>query len=86
MLDTLTIPRELAFRLTDGIEVALLWQEETGELTVSVVDSRHGHAFAVPVGSDNPLDVFYHPYWHAAQRSIETAPAATRDGETAEAA
>src|SRR5437763_1339794 len=70
MNDTPTRPRELAFRLSDGIEVALLWLQETDELTVAVVDARSGHAFALAVGNASPLDVFYHPYWHAALRAV----------------
>ena len=76
MHDTITAPRELAFRIADGIEVSLLWYEDSGALIVTVVDLRGGHAFALPVGDENPLDVFHHPYWHAAQRSLDVAAVA----------
>jgi len=80
MHDTMTAPRELAFRLTDGIEVTLLWYEDSGKLVVSVLDPRTGQVFALFVGDENPLDVFRHPYWFAAQRTASTtvanAPAA----------
>jgi hypothetical protein len=81
MNDTLTMPRELAFRLSDGIEVALLWQQESDELTVAVVDARNGHAFALPVGTASPLDVFYHPYWHAARRAVDTGTPVVHEAE-----
>jgi hypothetical protein len=80
MHDTMTAPRELAFRLTEGIEVSLLWYEGSDQLVVSVLDLRTGQVFALFVGDENPLDVFHHPYWYAAQRTasttVENAPAA----------
>ena len=60
------VPRELAYRDDDGIEVSLIWSEPEDRLTVTVFDSRSGEQFAVDAGRDNALDVFYHPYAHAA--------------------
>jgi hypothetical protein len=63
--------RELAFRAGDGVEIALLWSPEADRLVVSVHDTRSGHVFEVPASSDHALDVFYHPYAHAARHGIE---------------
>ena len=64
-------PRELAYRANDGLEVALLWVESTNRLVVSVADERTGDRFALRAGHANALDVFYHPFAHAARRGIE---------------
>jgi hypothetical protein len=57
--------RELAHRMTDGVEVSLLWNQGDDSLRVVVVDARAGTAFEVHAPSDNALDVFYHPYAYA---------------------
>jgi hypothetical protein len=58
--------QELAHRATDGFEVMLVWNEATNELTVSVSDERTGAYFELDAAPDEALDVFYHPYAHAA--------------------
>lgn len=63
-------PRELAYRANDGLEVALLWVESTDRLVVSVADERTGDRFALRASHANALDVFYHPFAHAARRGI----------------
>ena len=72
--------KELAYRATDGLEVALLWRESASSVSVAVSDSRTGEAFELAVGNnDNTLDVFNHPYAHAAYRGVEPAsPIASR--------
>jgi hypothetical protein len=62
--------RELAYRATDGLEVALLWVESTNRLMVSVADERTGDRFALRAGHANALDVFYHPFAHAARGGV----------------
>jgi hypothetical protein len=62
--------RELAHRATDGLEVMLFWHEATNELTVSVSDDRTGAYFELDAEPDEALDVFYHPYAHAAFRGV----------------
>jgi hypothetical protein len=54
--------RELAYRATDGIEVALFWHEVTGELIVFVSETRSGVYFELAPEPDQALDVFEHPY------------------------
>jgi hypothetical protein len=62
--------RELAHRASDGLEVMLFWQEATNELTVAVSDERTGAYFELAAEPDEALDVFYHPYAHAAHRGV----------------
>jgi hypothetical protein len=58
--------RELAARESDGISVLLLWRPRDDELTVSVEDDRRGNSFEFPVGPDQALDAYYHPFAYAA--------------------
>jgi hypothetical protein len=48
----------------------LIWHEATNELTVSVSDERTGAYFELAADPDEALDVFYHPYAHAAYRGV----------------
>ena len=61
--------RELAFRTGDGIEVSLVWSALEDRLTVIVSESRSGDRFELDAERENALDVFYHPYAHAARQS-----------------
>jgi hypothetical protein len=64
---TSTLTRELDSRVTDGIEVRLLWREQDDRVLVAVRDGRTGDAFSVEVADDQrALDVFHHPYAYAA--------------------
>lgn len=59
--------RELDSRVSDGIQVKLLWHEGDGHVSVAVHDSKTGNAFELPVGSgQRALDVYNHPYAYAA--------------------
>jgi hypothetical protein len=62
--------RELAHRENDGVEVVLFWHEVTSELTVSVSDVRSGAYFELAAAPEDALDVFHHPYAHAAFRGV----------------
>jgi len=69
-------PRELDSRVSDGIEVRLRWHLSDGHLSVAVNDTRTGEHFELTVGeSDQPLDVFIHPYAYAARRGAGSRPA-----------
>jgi hypothetical protein len=59
--------RELAHRSSAGIEVTLLWNEQSGELTVTAFDSSTGELFALPARREQALDVFNHPFAYAAR-------------------
>jgi hypothetical protein len=62
--------RELDFRSNDGLEVALLWQPETNQLSVSVYDSKTGDDFDIGVDPAEAIDAFHHPYAYAASRGV----------------
>jgi hypothetical protein len=69
--------RELHNRVTDGIDVRMLWREHDGRVTVAVADSKTGDAFVVEVrDGERAMDVFHHPYAYAAWHRIETSPVA----------
>jgi hypothetical protein len=68
--DSIQVPRELAHRVNDGVEIVLFWNEDTNELIVSVSDERTGGYFELDAAPDEALDVFYHPYSYAAHRGI----------------
>jgi hypothetical protein len=65
--------RELAYRAGDGVEVVLFWHQNTGELTVAVSDARSGAHFELAAAPNQALDVFNHPYAHAAFRGLPRA-------------
>ena len=67
--------RELALREADGVEVTLLWHPTSDVVSVMVVDSRSGDQFELVLDhDDSPLDVFHHPYAHAARRGLDLHP------------
>jgi hypothetical protein len=57
--------REIAHRARGGMEIALLWNEVTHELTVSVSDAWSGTRFELAPGSDEALEMFNDPDAHA---------------------
>jgi hypothetical protein len=61
----ITTPRELAHRSGDGLEVTLLWFEDTGDVAVRVLDSRSGEQFEIRVDPADALDAFHHPFAYA---------------------
>ena len=61
---------ELAHRVNDGVEVVLFWHQITDELTVTVSDQRSGAYFELAAEPHHALDVFDHPYAHAAFRGL----------------
>jgi hypothetical protein len=78
--------RELAYRVSDGLEVALLWHERDDVVSVMVLDSKTGDSFELVLGdNENPLAAFHHPYAYAAHRGIDYAMR-TRDHDFAAAA
>jgi hypothetical protein len=67
------IPRtELASRETNGITVRLLWSRLTNLVTIAVDDAANDDYFELLLGEhERALDVFHHPFAHAAARGIE---------------
>ena len=70
--------RELAHRSNDGLEVVLLWHQPTDELTVTVSDERNGAYFELAAEPHQALDVFNHPYAHAAFQGLPDLEASLR--------
>jgi hypothetical protein len=62
--------RELDYRSTDGLEVALLWQPETNRISVKVFDAKTGDDFDLEVDPAEATDAFHHPYAYAANRGL----------------
>ncbi|MGH2920210.1 MAG: hypothetical protein ACRDLS_16690 [Solirubrobacteraceae bacterium] len=60
-----TLPRELAYRKNDGIQVALLRQPADSAVTILVEDMRTGVALEFDVAGEDALDAFDHPYAYA---------------------
>ena len=56
---------ELAHRTTNGLDVALLWNQHTGRLLVAVFDSRTACAFTLDTPSHRALGVYHHPFAYA---------------------
>ena len=67
--------RELDHRASDGIEVRLLWNEDTEDVLVSVAE-QHGVRFEFQVSPSDALDAFHHPYAYAAYDDRQIALAA----------
>jgi len=64
-----TLTRELDRRLSDGIEVRLLWRPHDDVCLVAVADARTEESFSIEVKpGEKPMDVFHHPYAYAASR------------------
>ena len=64
--------KELAYRENDGVAVTLSWHTTSDRLTVSVRDHRNEGGFELDVDPADALDVFNHPYAHAAFRGLST--------------
>jgi hypothetical protein len=70
--------RELDHRVSDGIDVRLLWRPSDDRAIVTVSDAKTGGSFTLEVRSDQrALDVFHHPFAYAPD-AVLTRPA---DGE-----
>jgi len=71
--DTDDISRtELASREANGITVRLLWSRSTNVVTVAVDDAANDDYFELVLAEDErALDVFHHPFAHAAARGID---------------
>jgi hypothetical protein len=57
--------KELAYRAHDGLEVTLLWNPRSNEVSIDVVDERHNTSFLLAVEPASALDAFNHPYVYA---------------------
>ena len=63
---------ELASRENNGITVRLLWSRASGLVTVAVADAANDEYFELVLDEhERALDVFHHPFAHAAARGLE---------------
>jgi len=60
-----TAVRELDHRHNDGIDVRLLWNPDTGSVSIAVCDERFGELLAFDVDPAEALTAFHHPYAYA---------------------
>jgi len=68
----LTRRTELMSRESNGITVRLLWSRATNLVTVAVADAASDDYFELVLDEDEPaLEVFNHPFAHAAARGLE---------------
>ena len=59
-------------RESNGITVRLLWSRATNLVTVAVTDAATDDSFELVLDEREPaLEVFNHPYAHAAARGLE---------------
>jgi hypothetical protein len=69
--------RELAHRHTAGIDVTMMWDSASDQVTVAVNDTKAGKAFELIVGADErAMDVYTHPFAYAAARKEPNNPPA----------
>jgi hypothetical protein len=54
--------RELAYRVSDGIHVCLLWHPVDDSVSIFVDDRRTGERFERAVPGDQALFAFNHPF------------------------
>jgi hypothetical protein len=63
---------ELMSRESNGITVRLLWSRATNLVTVAVADAANDDYFELVLDEGEPaLEVFNHPFAHAAARGLE---------------
>ena len=67
--------RELDRRINDGIDVRLLWDPATNQVTVAVTDERLGGSFELDVDGAEALDAFHHPYAYVSAQAIRETEA-----------
>lgn len=68
--------RELDRRTGNGIDVQLLWDPDTGRVSVAVEDAHSGEALLFGVDGANALDAFQHPYAYIHYGDVDHALAA----------
>ena len=57
--------RELDHRVSDGIDVTLLWNSRTDRVCIAVGEERTGAFFELEVDPADALFAFHHPYVYA---------------------
>jgi hypothetical protein len=73
--------RELDHRHGDGVDVFLLWDARTDEVSIALTDERCGESYAFVVDPSEALTAFHHPYVYAAHASFGNAHRADLETE-----
>jgi hypothetical protein len=68
--------KELAFRESNGVAVTLYWHSDTNDVSVTVYDAASDELFELDADPSEALDLFHHPYAHAARRGFLPVPTA----------
>ena len=66
--------KELAHRNQNGLEVTLLWDPRSDEVSVEVVDHLDDSGFRLPIAGHLALDAFHHPYAYAQSHENQLRP------------
>ena len=66
--------RELARRLSGGMEITLYWRAADNSTAIEVRQLESGEALAFTVPPDRALDAFYHPFAHLPLAAADPAP------------
>ena len=67
-------PKELVTRHSGTTEIVLFWSRRTHRAAVKLEDAATGETVELAVlPTDDPLDVFNHPYAYAAARGLLAA-------------
>ena len=61
----MNVSRELAHRHQDGLDVTLLWDAQSNEVSIELLDERQETAITFGVDAKCALDAFHHPYAYA---------------------
>ena len=62
--------RELAQRLTGGVEVILLWHPDIDSVELVLEDRATGAGCEVEIAPEDALDAFYHPYAYVSRCAV----------------
>jgi hypothetical protein len=60
--------RELARRVTGGLEITLYWDAHANTTSIEVHQKATAETVAFPVAADRALDAFHHPFAHIAEQ------------------
>ena len=74
-----SVSHELNHRRNDGIDVRLLWNSGTNQVSITVADGRFGESFAFEVAPADSMDAFHHPYAYA-PRAEPVVPQPAEEG------
>ena len=56
--------RELAHRVSGGVEVTLYWSADDNRTSIQIWQHETNETLAFPVPREHALDAFYHPFAH----------------------